>query len=108
MRAVTDSVGVVAYDPDRQPGVANLLEILAGCSGDAEPARLAADYTSYGALKRDVVDAVVETLRPIQKRYAELAADPAHVDRVLADGAARASERASVVLGRARAAIGVD
>jgi hypothetical protein len=58
---------------------------------------------SYGALKRDVVDAVVETLRPIQKRYAELAIDPAYVDRVLADGAAWASEQAGAVLrGRRR------
>jgi tryptophanyl-tRNA synthetase len=112
MRAVTDNVGVVRYDPDGQPGIANLLEILACClgtlqSGNGDPAGLATGYDSYGALKRDVVDAVIDTLRPIQKRYAELAADPAHVDGVLADGAARASERANVVLRRAQAAIGI-
>jgi tryptophanyl-tRNA synthetase len=108
MRAVTDNLGVVRYDRDGQPGVANLLEILACCLGAGDPARLATDYDSYGTLKRDVVDAVIETLRPIQKRHAELATDPAYVDRVLADGAARASARASVVLRRAQAAIGVD
>jgi tryptophanyl-tRNA synthetase len=106
MRAVTDSVGVVRYDPDGQPGVANLLEILA-CCRDVDPADLAAAYRSYGALKDDVVEAVVETLDPIQKRYADLAADPGSVDRVLADGADRASARARVVLARARSAIGV-
>ncbi|HYJ70577.1 MAG TPA: tryptophan--tRNA ligase [Nocardioidaceae bacterium] len=107
MRAVTDNVGEVRYDPERQPGIANLLEILVCCGGDTDPHRLAAGYTSYGELKRDVVDAVTETLRPIQKRYADLAADPGHVDRVLAAGAARASERASVVLRRAQQAMGV-
>jgi tryptophanyl-tRNA synthetase len=107
MRAVTDNVGEVRYDPERQPGVANLLEILVCCSGDADPHRLAAGYASYGELKRDVVDAVIETLGPIQKRYADLDADPGHVDRVLAAGAARASDRAGVVLRRAQQAIGV-
>jgi tryptophanyl-tRNA synthetase len=107
MRAVTDSVGTVRHDPDAQPGVANLLEILACCSGDREPTRIAAAYDSYGSLKRDVTDAVVDTLRPIQKRYAELAADHAYVDGVLAAGAERASEQAQVVLRRAKEAIGV-
>jgi tryptophanyl-tRNA synthetase len=107
MRAVTDNLGEVRYDPETQPGIANLLEILATCRGDAEPHRIAAGYTSYGELKRDAVDAVVETLRPIRKRHADLAADPGHVDRVLAAGAARASEQASVVLRRAQHAIGV-
>jgi tryptophanyl-tRNA synthetase len=107
MRAVTDSGSVVRYDPDTQPGIANLLEILASCTGEPEPTRIAGDYESYGALKRTVADVVVDTLRPIQKRYAELSADPAYVDGVLAEGAARASTRAAVVLRRAREAIGV-
>jgi tryptophanyl-tRNA synthetase len=107
MRAVTDSGSAVRCDPDTQPGISNLLEILACCTGEPEPSRIAGDYASYGALKRAVADVVVDTLRPIQKRYAELSADPAYVDGVLADGAARASEQAAVVLGRAREAIGV-
>lgn len=106
MRAVTDSAGTVRYGPDGQPGIANLLEMLACCT-DADPGRIATEYDSYGALKRDVADAVVETLRPIQKRYAELEADPTYVDGVLTDGARRASERASVVLTRAQRSIGV-
>jgi tryptophanyl-tRNA synthetase len=107
MRAVTDSSGTVRYDPERQPGVANLLDILAGCTGDTDPARIAAGFDSYGALKGAVADVVVDTLRPIQKRYAELAADHAYVDGVLAAGAERASEQAQVVLRRAKQAIGV-
>ena len=107
MRAVTDSGGAVRYDPGTQPGIANLLEILACCTDEPDPTRIASGYDSYGALKRAVADVVIDTLRPIQKRYAELAADPEYVDGVLADGAARASERARVVLRRARQAIGV-
>ena len=36
--------------------------------------------TTYGALKSAVTEAVVATLEPLQKTYAELAADPAYVD----------------------------
>ncbi|MGW2198481.1 tryptophan--tRNA ligase, partial [Streptosporangium sp. NPDC001682] len=39
MRAVTDTDSVVSYDPDRKPGISNLLAILAACTGD-EPQRL--------------------------------------------------------------------
>jgi tryptophanyl-tRNA synthetase len=106
MRAVTDTTNQVRYAPDSQPGVANLLAILAGLRG-GDPAELADDFASYGALKRCVADAVVELLRPIQARYAELAADPDHIRSLLAAGAAAARERASVTVTRAREAIGL-
>ncbi|MEU9234993.1 tryptophan--tRNA ligase [Streptomyces subrutilus] len=107
MRAVTDSGdGAVVYDRASRPGVANLLDILAACTG-ADPGRLAEGYTGYGALKRDVADAVVELLRPVRERHAELAADPAAVDKVLREGAGRARELARPVVDRAYEAIGL-
>ncbi|TDU76765.1 tryptophan--tRNA ligase [Streptomyces sp. KS 21] len=107
MRAVTDSGddGVV-YDRATRPGVANLLDVLAACTG-GDPAALAEEYGGYGALKRDVVDAVVEVLRPVQERHAELAADPAAVEKVLRDGAERARALARPVVDRAYRAIGL-
>jgi tryptophanyl-tRNA synthetase len=105
-RAITDTLGEVRYDPAGQPGVANLLEILAACAGDA-PAQLAPLFTSYGELKEAVADAVVATLRPLQERYADLAADPSIVRDALAEGAQRARERAQATLDRARLAMGL-
>jgi tryptophanyl-tRNA synthetase len=105
-RAVTDSARVVAYEPTTRPGVANLLEILAGCT-DGSPAGLAQQFPSYGSLKRAVVDAVVATLRPLQERHAELAGDPGYVGQILADGAERAGERTAERVRRAKAAIGL-
>jgi tryptophanyl-tRNA synthetase len=103
-RAVTDSEtgpSAVRVDREAKPGVSNLLEILAACGGDpAEPA-------TYGALKRAVTDAVVAVLAPLQRRYADLAADPAHVTEVYAAGAARCREVAAPVLAAAEAAIGL-
>ncbi|MEU8843643.1 tryptophan--tRNA ligase [Streptomyces roseus] len=107
MRAVTDSGdGGVVYDREARPGVANLLDVLAACTG-GDPAALAEQYSGYGALKRDVADAVVELLRPVQERHAELAADPAAVEKVLREGAGRARALARPVVDRAYRAIGL-
>ncbi|MFE3603498.1 tryptophan--tRNA ligase [Streptomyces sp. NPDC059096] len=106
MRAVTDSGQEVVYDRENTPGVANLLEILAGCAG-GDPAALAGTYTSYGALKRDTAEAVIELLRPLRERHAVLAADPGRVDAVLKDGAERARRTARPVVDAAYRAAGL-
>lgn len=106
MRAVTDTETEVRYDPAAKPGVSNLLSILAACTGRT-PEEAAEGYTQYGPLKKDTAAAVVETLRPIQARYAELSADPAETARLLAKGAEKARSIASVVYTRARDNIGL-
>jgi tryptophanyl-tRNA synthetase len=106
MRAVTDAGEAVAYDPVRAPGVANLLDVLAGCTGGG-PAELATRFDGYGELKRAVADAVVSTLAPVRERYRLLAGEPDHVRAVLRDGAKRARCHASDTVRRARAAIGL-
>lgn len=106
MRAVTDSGQDVVHDRETRPGVANLLEILSACE-NGNPEALAGVYESYGALKKDTAEAVVELLRPLRERHAELAADPAYVDEVLRAGAARARGLARPLVDRAYRAIGL-
>ncbi|MFD4566175.1 tryptophan--tRNA ligase [Streptomyces sp. NPDC058467] len=106
MRAVTDSGRDVEYDPEGRPGVSNLLEILAACEG-GNPEALGGVYESYGALKKDTAEAVVELLRPVQDRHKELCADPAYVEGVLRDGAKRASDMARPRVNMAYEAIGL-
>ncbi|RSS63281.1 tryptophan--tRNA ligase [Streptomyces sp. WAC06614] len=106
MRAVTDNLGGVSYDRAERPGAANLLDVLAACTG-GDPVELAAGYDGYGALKRDVAEAVVETLRPVRERHAELAADPGAVEKVLREGAERARAVSRPVVDRAYRAIGL-
>ncbi|MEW2396229.1 tryptophan--tRNA ligase [Streptomyces sp. NPDC046862] len=106
MRAVTDSGQEVVYDREGRPGVANLLEILAACQGGT-PEELGGQYESYGALKRDTADAVVEVLRPVQERHKELCADPSYVEGVLRTGAQRAREMARPRVDAAYRAIGL-
>ena len=54
-----------------------------------------------------MTDAVVAELEPLQKRYAELAADPAYVTGVYAAGAERCREVSEPVLAAAQAAMGL-
>ena len=105
-RAVTDSDGEVRYDPAAKPGVSNLLSILGACTG-REPESLASEYSQYGPLKADTAEAVVEVLRPIQARVAELRQDPAATATLLATGADKARHVASGVVDRARTNIGL-
>jgi tryptophanyl-tRNA synthetase len=106
MRAVTDSGSGVVYDRAERPGVSNLLEILAACEG-GNPEALSGVYESYGALKKDTAEAVVELLRPVQERHKQLCADPAYVEGVLRQGAERAREMARPRVDTAYRAIGL-
>ena len=105
-RAVTDNDGEVRFDPAAKPGVSNLLAILAAATGDG-PDALAGRYAQYGPLKADAAGAVVDLLRPVQQRYAELIADPGALVEVLTKGADKAREVAAVTLARAQTAAGL-
>jgi tryptophanyl-tRNA synthetase len=105
-RAVTDSERDVRYDPETKPGVSNLLDILAAISRQSLQ-QLASRFTSYGELKAACADSVISALEPVQRRYAELGADPGELGRMLQAGAERAREQSSTVLTRARSAIGL-
>lgn len=104
MRATTDAETEVRFDPAAKPGVSNLLEILAACVGGS-PSALAANFDGYGQLKAAVADAVIDTVRPIQRGYGDL--DPSYVDKVVRIGAERARPRAAATVRRAKSALGL-
>ncbi|KMS79828.1 tryptophanyl-tRNA synthetase [Streptomyces leeuwenhoekii] len=106
MRAVTDSGREVVYDRQSRPGLANLLEILAACTG-GDPSELSGAYDSYGALKKDTAEAVVEVLRPLQARHAELCAEAGYLEGVLREGAEKARAMARPTVDAAYRAIGL-
>ncbi|MFB4285950.1 MULTISPECIES: tryptophan--tRNA ligase [unclassified Nonomuraea] len=103
--ARTDSDRLITFDEVRRPEVANLLTLTGLCLG-RPPHELADEIGDGGAatLKRVATEAVNEFLRPIRRRRAELAT--ADVRQILADGNARARERAVLTLDEVRAAMG--
>jgi tryptophanyl-tRNA synthetase len=106
MRAVTDSDDEVRYDPAAKPGVSNLLDVLAACTG-GDPRLLAADFDRYGELKAAVADAVLTAVGPIRERALALEADPGYVRKVLRAGAERARELAEDKVRQVKEAIGL-
>ncbi len=99
--AVTDAGREVRFDQTDKPGVSNLLSILGALSGRPIEA-LESEYAGkgYGDLKKDVAEIVVDTATPYRDRTLALLADPAELDRILAEGAERARGVASVTLAR--------
>ncbi|MEI7439690.1 MAG: tryptophan--tRNA ligase, partial [Thermoleophilia bacterium] len=83
MSAVTDSDGVVRADLENKPGITGLLSLLSAIE-NVPIATLEERYDGkgYGDFKKDVAEAVVVLLEPLQARHAELAADPGEVVRL--------------------------
>ena len=96
--AVTDSGREVVFAEDK-PAISNLLTIFSAASGRSIPdLERAYAGTGYGEFKRDLADAVVEFLRPLQERYREISSDPAGIERVLDAGAEKARSVATKTL----------
>lgn len=74
MGATTDSIGSINYNFEKQPGISNLLEILAALSG-ASLDEVIAKYqgkSQYGELKRQVAEVVKSFLVDFQARLAKV------------------------------------
>ncbi|MCQ1947740.1 MULTISPECIES: tryptophan--tRNA ligase [unclassified Arthrobacter] len=97
--AVTDDGSEIRFDRDAKPGVSNLLSIYSLISGrSVETLEKEYEGKMYGHLKVDLAEVVTEHIRPIRERALHLLDDPAELDRLLAVGAAKARESASVTL----------
>ena len=96
--AVTDS-GKEIVARDDKPAITNLLSIYSVASGKSIKV-LEAEFAGkgYGDLKKDLADALVAYLEPIQQRYKTYASDPAEVARILEGGAEKAQSYASKTL----------
>ena len=107
MSAVTDSDGVVRADLENKPGITGLLSLLSAIE-DVPIASLEQRYDGkgYGDFKKDVAEAVVALLEPLQARHAELASDPGEVVRLLKIGADHARSLAVPTVELARERIG--
>lgn len=94
-RAQTDSDNAVRYDREAKPGISNLMDIFAALTDKShEEIERAYAGQGYGTFKKDVAEATISVLEPIQKRYAELIDTP-ELDVILTKGAEKAREKAS-------------
>lgn len=95
MSAVTDSLGIIQYDPEHQPGLANLLTIQSVLSQESIDS-IVNRYQGkgYGELKREIGQTVYDFLSDLQAKYKDVL-DRKIVDQVLQNGAQKASSIAN-------------
>jgi len=110
-RAVTDSdmdEHCVRYDAKNKPGVANLIQIYASCTGKTF-AEIEAEFAGhgYGDFKKAVGEAVVETLRPIREQSERLIKDKAYLENLCRTGAEKASYVAEKTLRKVYKKVGL-
>ena len=99
--AVTDAGREVVFDQENKPGVSNLLSIYSALTGRGlDELRTAYDGKGYGDLKKDLGEVVAEFVTPVRDQVKSYLDDPAELDKILARGAERAREVASVTLAR--------
>jgi tryptophanyl-tRNA synthetase len=93
---------------DGRPEAKNLVGVYAAVtdeSMDQVLARFAGQ--GFGAFKPALADALIALIAPIRQRLDELRRDPGELDRILAEGAARASGIGAPTLAKAKAAVGL-
>ncbi len=107
MRATTDNEACVRYDKERQPGIANLIDILALLRGVAA-AEVAAEYEGmekYGEFKGILADEMVKFLEKFQQNLADV--DDAAVRAKLEKSEAAMNIQANETLLRVQKAVGL-
>ena len=93
---------------DGRPEAKNLVGIYGAVTGESVEqvlSRFAGQ--GFGAFKPALADALVALLHPLRSRLEELRNDPAELDRLLADGSARAAALGQPVLKQAYSAVGL-
>lgn len=107
MSATTDSLASINYDRDQQPGISNLLEILALFRGQSrdDVAREFAGQTQYGDFKRVVAEAASNFLSNLQGRLS--AVDESSLMAKLESDEKLKNEVANDTLRRVQQAVGL-
>ena len=91
MSAVTDSVGIIQYDPESQPGLANLLTIQSVLANEPiEDIVKRYEGKGYGELKKEIGQAVFDFLTDLQAKYKKIIESNV-IDQILEEGAKKAN-----------------
>ncbi|HIU83066.1 MAG TPA: tryptophan--tRNA ligase [Candidatus Faecicola pullistercoris] len=105
-RAVTDSDNRIIVAPDK-PGISNLITIYSVFSGiSVAETEKKFEGVSYAEFKTQVGEAVVNRLAPVRQKYNELIADKAYLNKVMKEGAEKASYIASKTLSKVYRKVG--
>ena len=104
--AVTDSEACVRYC-EEQPGIRNLIDIYSACTGKTpDEVEKEFDGKGYGDFKLAVGESVVDVLKPVQERFADLSKDKAYIDSIIKNNAEKANYYALKTLRKVQKKVG--
>ena len=107
-RAVTDSDTKVYFDPENKAGISNLLTIYSVFAGvSIEDSVKEFEGKGYGEFKIKVGEAVAEGIKPISQKRVELLNDKAYLNKIMLDGAEKASRIARKTLAKVYRKVGL-
>ena len=105
-RAVTDSGNEIKYSDDK-PGLSNLIDIYSCLSGyDFKSIEKKYEGKMYSSLKNDLIDLIIEFLKPIRQEYDRVISDKNYLDQVLRNGSEKASYKARRTLSKVYRKVG--
>lgn len=95
-KALTDFKSEVTYEPEKRPGVANLINIHSLFTGKT-PDEICKEAIALntGQYKLVLADIVIEKLSPIREDILRLIKEPTYLDEILKKGTERATELAA-------------
>jgi len=104
----TDSTPVESPKPTEGSSILALYQLVASQADyDAMVADFEAGGKGYGDFKKRLLQGLTDYFAPFRERRAEIVADPAYVNKVLAEGAEKARAVARKTLERVRQAVGL-
>lgn len=108
MSAVTDSGKQIKFDPNKKPGISNLLTIYSLFSGktikDLEKKFKAKGYAEF---KKSLSDLIIHSLEPFQRKRKELLKREVYIKEILEQGRKRAQAIAQSTIAEVRQKMGL-
>lgn len=109
MSATTDSDNKIIFDPEKKPGLSNLLSIyhLATNLTLQQIQDKFKNSTSYAEFKKDLAAQLVIILKPLQQKKQEILKDKNELNDILIDGAKKAEQEAKKTMLKAKKNMGL-
>lgn len=107
-KAVTDQISQLTYDPEKRPGVSNLISIHSLCT-NKDHQDICEEYSSLstGEYKLKLAEIVIEYFKPLRSKYLQLLKDEAYLYEIMSKGKLKASIKADETLNDVSTRVGL-
>lgn len=108
MAAVTDTGKEIKYNPERKPGISNLLTIYSLISNlSIKELEKKFQNATYQQFKKSLAEELVEFLRPLREKREKLSQRRVYLEEILKKGKEKAQKRANSTLTQVKSKMGL-